>query len=335
MIARVYPHPASGEHHGVVTFLTGLMQSAWREHLKVRLTVLDSDAEALSETVAGGRYKKLATGFLASARKAADRQGTLGSGWTGVDVEEAWVSTHAAEVAIVRGSTLDQVAPAFPSLVEDCVAILPKDPRVVSLKKLVDAGHAIDESHHALLGDTLESVYATSDAQHVQVRSFRNILLATTGVLGVFVILVGIIGALAPAAVALCGAATGTTSACPTGGAQPSGGDVFLVELLGLLAASITGATSIRKLSGTSTPYAVPIAALVVKLPIGALTALGGVVFLRAGFGPTITSLNQAQICAYALVFGASQQLFMQFVDKQAKTVLDAATTPGDKSKTS
>lgn len=109
---------------------------------------------------------------------------------------------------------------------------------------------------------------------------------------------------------------------------------MFLIELLGLLAAAITGSVAIRKLSGTSTPYAVPLASLAVKLPIGALTALGGLLLVRAGFGPTITTLDQAQVCAYALVFGAAQQLFMHFVDKRAKTVLDSATTPGDKTAT-
>lgn len=315
-----------------MTLFAGWMPSAWREHLRVKLTVLESDVGALSDEVAGGRYKALAAGLLASARKAVDRPRTVSAGWTGVDVEQSWVSTHAAEVAIVRGSTLEQVRARFPSLVADCAAILPEDSRVASLRKVVGTAQAIDGTHQALVGDTLESAYATSDAQHVQVRSFRNILLATTVLLTFFVVLVGIIGSWAPGAFALCGA--GKSADCPTGGAHPSGGDVFLVELLGLLAASITGATSIRNLSGTSTPYAVPIVSLALKLPVGALTALGGLFFLRAGFGPTITSLNQAQICAYALIFGASQQLFMQFVDKQAKTVLDAATTPGDKTKT-
>ena len=171
------------------------MPSAWRAHLRVRLTVLDSDVGALSDAVAGGRYKTLATGFLAIARAAVDRSGTLSAGWTGADVEQSWVSTHAAEVAIVRGSTLERVTAVFPSLVADCAAILPKDARVVSLKKVVDTAHAVDETHHALLGDTLESAFATSDAQHVQVRSFRNILLGTTILLSCFVVLVGVVSA--------------------------------------------------------------------------------------------------------------------------------------------
>lgn len=310
------------------------LSSGWREHLVVKLTALDSDAAALQV----GRFKDLAQKFLASARGAAERTGNLAAGWTGADVERAWVCTHAAEVAIVRGSTLSQVSAALPSLVADCAAILPEDPRVVALKKFSDAGKVVDEEHQVLLADTLESVYATSDAQHVRVRSFRNVLLGATVLLGALVLLVGIIATRAPSAFAVCGssASAGTVStACPTGGKVASGGDVFLIELLGLLAASLTGATAIRKLSGTSTPYAVPLVSLALKLPIGALTALFGLYFLRAGFGPTITSLSQAQVCAYAVVFGAAQQLFMQFVDKQAKSVLDAATSPGDKAKAS
>ncbi len=310
------------------------LSSGWREHLVVKLTVLDSEAAALP----AGRFKDLALNFLARARGAAERTGNLAAGWTGADVERAWVCTHAAEVAIVRGSTLGQVSAALPSRVEDCAAILPNDARVSALKKLADSGKAVDEEHQVLLADTLESVYATSDAQHVRVRSFRNVLLGATVLLGVFVLIVGIVGTFAPSAFAVCGssASAGTVpTSCPTGGEVPSGGDVLLIELLGLLAASLTGATAIRKLSGTSTPYAVPLVSLALKLPFGALTALFGLYFLRAGFGPTITSLSQAQVCAYAVVFGAAQQLFMQFVDKQAKSVLDAATSPGDKANVS
>lgn len=306
------------------------LSSAWREHLVIKLTSLDSDAAAMPD----GRFRDQALTYLFSARQAAERSPNFAAGWTGVDIERAWAATHAAEVAIVRGSALTNVTEALPSLVADCASILPKDPRVVTLQKYADAGTAVDDTHRVLLADTLKSVYETSDAQHVRVRSFRNILLGATVLLTVFVLIIGIIGTGAPSAFAVCGTG-GVSTACPTGGRTASGGDVFLILLLGLLAASLSGATAIRKLSGTSTPYAVPLLSLALKLPIGALTALFGLYFLRAGFGPTITALNQAQVCAYAVVFGAAQQLFMQFVDKQAKSVLDATTSPGDKTNAS
>ena len=42
--------------------------------------------------------------------------------------------------------------------------------------------------------------------------------------------------------------------------ATVTSGDVWLVEFIGLLAAALAGATALRNLRGTSTPYAVPLA---------------------------------------------------------------------------
>jgi hypothetical protein len=174
----------------------------------------------------------------------------------------------------------------------------------------------------------LESAYALSDAQHMRVRSFRNILIGTTFALTVLALLVGIIGTAAPHAVAMCTpSGTSGVRACPTGGRAPSGGDAFFVEILGLAGAAITAVTAIRKLQGTSTPYAVPLISLLLKLPTGAITALLGLVLRRAGFGPSIKSLGQAQLIGYAVLFGAAQQLFLQFVDKRAKAVLGKVKT--------
>lgn len=305
------------------------LSSGWREQLVVRLAALQTEIDRMG----AGPYKSLALECLARARGAAEQRTSVRAAWTGVDVERAWVSTHAAEVAVVRGSSPAEVTAALPSLLEEVATVLPKDARVPTLKKLLDGHTLLDAAQQRLAADILESSHHRSDAQHVRVRSFRNILFGTTALMTVFAVAVGVVATFAPNAFAVCGIASKTvTAVCPTGGRHPTGGDVFLVELLGLLAAAITGAVAIRKLSGTSTPYEVPLASLAVKLPIGALTAVGGLLLIRAGFGPTITTLDHAQVCAYALVFGAAQQLFMQFVDKRAKTVLDAAAPPGDKS---
>src|SRR6266545_6644952 len=45
----------------------------------------------------------------------------------------------------------------------------------------------------------------------------------------------------------------------PAGKGHPAPGDVGLVALLGLLGGALSAAVAVRKLSGTSTPYAVPI----------------------------------------------------------------------------
>jgi hypothetical protein len=304
------------------------LAAAWREHLAVRIAELETREKRLADP----DFKKLAGDLLLRARGAIERRANPLAAWTGTDVERAWVSTHAAEVALVRGGSLDDVTGNLPSLLAGCGAIIPADSRVAALKKVVDAGSTVTPLDRTLAADTLQSAYKVSDAQHARVRSFRNLLLGATVLLGVFALLIVRVARRAPGAFAVCDSVAKSAATCPTGGTHSTGGDVFVVEVLGLFAAAITGAVAIRKLRGTSTPYAVPLASLILKLPIGALTALGGLMLVHAGFAPSITRLNQAQVSAYALVFGASQQLFMQFVDKQAQSVLNAVTVPpGDK----
>jgi len=105
-----------------------------------------------------------------------------------------------------------------------------------------------------------------------------------------------------------------------------SGWDVAVVELVGLVAAAIAAAAAVRKVRGTSTPYSLPVALAVLKLPTGALTALLGLLLMRGGFVPGLSALDSsAQIIAWALVFGYSQQLLTRFIDNQAQTVLEGA----------
>ena len=110
-------------------------------------------------------------------------------------------------------------------------------------------------------------------------------------------------------------------------GFGPSSGDVLVIELMGLLGATITGAAAVRGLRGTATPYAVPMMSLLVKLPIGALTAIGGLILLHLLNSFTIHS--SAEMAGYALVFGASQQTFTRLIDKQAQNILDSVPSMG------
>jgi hypothetical protein len=105
-----------------------------------------------------------------------------------------------------------------------------------------------------------------------------------------------------------------------------SGWDAAVVEIVGLVAAAIAAAAALRNVRGTSTPYSLPVALAVLKLPTGALTALLGLLLMRGGFVPGLSALDSsAQIIAWALVFGYSQQLLTRLVDNQAQTVLQGA----------
>ena len=79
-----------------------------------------------------------------------------------------------------------------------------------------------------------------------------------------------------------------------------------------------------------ATPFAVPMAAMLVKPPTSALTAVAGLLLIRAGMlGPMVAASGTAQLVAYALVFGTSQQAFTRLIDIQTPNVLDSIPAHG------
>jgi hypothetical protein len=182
-----------------------------------------------------------------------------------------------------------------------------------------------------------------------QVRSFRNLVLGASAALMVLAVSLAVIGRWQPNSIPLCfptqptaPTATTTTGAtlsmfeCPTGTSTdsdddaPSSGDVALVELLGFIGGTIAAAVAIRRVRGTATPFGVPVALAVLKMPFGALTALTAIILIRGAFLPGLSSLDsQSQIVAYALVFGYAQQVLTKLVDRQGQNVLDRVPSTG------
>jgi hypothetical protein len=97
---------------------------------------------------------------------------------------------------------------------------------------------------------------------------------------------------------------------------------------VGLVAAAVASAATLRQLRGTSVPYSIPLALALLKLPTGALTAVLGLLLMRGEFIPGLSALDtSAQIIAWAVVFGYAQQVFTRFVDDKARGVLDEIGT--------
>jgi hypothetical protein len=217
-------------------------------------------------------------------------------------------------------------------------------------RRLIDVGadHRADRGcnagtlaeRRAALRDAMQVGYEAQDELYAQVRSFRNILFTGTVVLILLVAAVCVVGALRPGAIPLCfqPSNTAATSQVSTAGAEsfvcpsttgyaarPTGGDVSIVALMGLLGGALSATFTVQKLRGTSTPYGVPVALAILKLPAGALTAVTGLVLLYGKFVPGLSELDsQGQILAYAIVLGIAQHLVTRFVDQKAQDVLSS-----------
>jgi hypothetical protein len=278
----------------------------------------------------------------------------------GAAVERANSHLDAVETDLLRLAPDPYLRSALPGLVAHVRAHLPAhDPRRQRVEEVawaVSRRPAEEELSKLERGQVLGAVRAASLEARLEirrVRSFRNILVVSALALSLGVAGVTLLGVLKKDVIPLCFAPDERTIVCPTatervkgatGGGEietadaaaaqaravdtqmrdtASAWDIPIVEIVGLLAAALAAAFAVRSIEGTSTPYDLPVAVALLKLPAGALTAVLGLLLMRGGFIPGLSALDSsAQIIAWAIVFGYSQQLLTHFVDEQAKTVL-------------
>jgi hypothetical protein len=283
--------------------------------------------------------------LLVIADGAIDRRRRLGlrtpcDWWRGTSVAKAYKSLHAAEVFLVELLPEDRMHTLMPGVVARAdAALAPADPRRQWISCLSTPAARREGGYRAAVQQAMRIGYDASDRTHTRLRNFRNILLASAFALTLLMWLLVVAASSHPRAVPLCfasGAAprvavadNASLTTCPHGEARtgpdsgPSSIDIWIVAGLGVVGGALATAYSIRNARGATVPYNVPVALGLFKLPLGALTAVCGILLLGGDFVPGFSRLDsQPQILAYALVFGYAQQLVSRLVDDRARTLL-------------
>lgn len=285
-------------------------------------------------------------------------------------VERAYGLLDAVELSILRLAGDAYVIGQLPSLLAQARSHLPIGDERLRRLEAIAAQYPLPSAAPGGCGRTLcaderNAVIAAMRASALEarrelarVRNLATMFCAVAGVLILGAVLLGVLGFVCKQAIPLCFTPDDQAVVCPVRsvsvdltsvrpGTQAADrdeakvtdatrrtaweGDILIVEALGLLAAVIAGARGLRQLEGTSTPFDLPLASAILKLPTGAITAVLGLVLMRGGFVPGLSALdNSAQILAWAVIFGFSQELFTRFADHQAQAVLGKVGTPGD-----
>ncbi|MGY1776766.1 hypothetical protein ACI8AV_12975 [Geodermatophilus sp. SYSU D00804] len=353
---------------GLDPLSSGLPTRAWREEALARATEIETLSDWIDhlDPAERGETDEKADQRLADAIKghvAAVRQAVSGGRprmHTSARLARATSNIHAAETDLLRRAPLRFFRGELPSMDAHVRRHLPiDDPRRVRMEDIArrDAERDFADDQDPRARESVIAVMraaSSAAARELQrVRSFSAIIAWASVLLFVIAGLVAFLGVLGPSRVPLCFEPQPTPTqppllVCPTGeSVLPDGGgsdaadidavvqatvskwDIPLIELIGMVAAGVTGAIALRRIQGTPTPFAVPVVLNILKLPTGALTAVLGLLLMRGGFIPGLTALdNTPQILAWAVIFGASQQLFTGMVDRQAASVLGAT---GDK----
>ena len=280
----------------------------WREQAHSRLADLRVQLDELPPDQQSDTQCRDARRQLKEAMQIVDTPPHLLGCWNGVDVEATWVRIHAIDAAVIRLAKPQLVKAKLPGIIADGAELLGIDhPRVAALRDYAEQpewdGHARESIAHSV-----KAVYEVSDSENVRLRSFRNLLLGGTLALAMIAIGLAFVDIASPSSLRLSAAMTSSGASSPSG--------------------TLVGALSLRRMQGTSTAYAVPMATMLLKLPAGALTAVARLLMIKAGIaGSVVTTSTDANVMGYALLLGASQQGLTGLIDRQAQKVLNGVSS--------
>ena len=323
-----------------------VQRRVWVQNVAVGVRVLETRLDVAAASGLGPDQQAAADGVRRLLRKAEDaacgvdpKTGRLSNWWAGTLAGAAYQNLHAARAQMVDVYDDVEMAAEIPvAVARSQMSLHRDDPR--RLEAFAFDNRSVTQQR-ALLRRAIEDGYDAVDRQHDRLRSFRNINLILALFIAVLVVLTIAFVSQQPEIMPLCFPADGSGPTgpqnCPTGTGVdgPVANDIVVVSLLGLLGGALAAAVSIRNIRGTSTPYDLPVALAMLKVPLGAFTAVLGLIAIRGDFVPGLSALDsQQQILAYALLLGFGQQVFTHALDRKAQTLLDgvpskdSSTTP-------
>lgn len=308
--------------------------SEWRAEIELRARQLEA-ALAGAEARRADDERPSRDGFFdtyanivreriddARAATAQDRGWQRFRQWlSGSSLEIAWRSLHAADAALTMILPARSLEALVPEVQASLTTVLgEKDART---KAYLDAlatfvqDKSLDE-HRDDLSEMRESIDASSDVAHANIRSYRNWLFGISTV--VIIVL---------AAVAIAHAFD--SSFLGIGVPDSPDADLLQVEMAGAVGGLLMALFALIRLNVYSGPFNLPFWQALVRIPAGAAAALVGVALLQ---GQVLTVFKPAgdetTLLAYAVLFGAAPEIVLRFLDKQVNDASNAARTKND-----
>jgi hypothetical protein len=339
---------------GVTGTPTDLMgrptSSAWREEALARAAEMSTLLVWLEDESPLANKEPLIEAarshLFAAYQGAHEQRKRLWRTMSGSIIERTFANLDAAEANLLRLAPIDYVESRVPNLLLQAQQRLPpEDPRLTRIAVLANKP-ALDHFDRIAIVEAIRGAAEEGRRSQMRIRNFRNVILFTAIIMMILGIAIATIGFFRPEALPLCFQPQEQLVVCPTAqeavgptAGQPAGPeaadiddairrsagpwDLALVEFVGLLGAAVAAAVALRGSRGSSDPYSIPAVLAILKISTGALTAVLGLLLIRAEFIPGLSALDSsAQIIAWAIVLGYAQQLFTRAIDQQARSVL-------------
>jgi hypothetical protein len=246
--------------------------------------------------------------------------------WSGWRIERAWRALHEAEVYLIAADP--QLSARLPALTERINPCLPDtDLRRIALSRL-RPDDPPSQADRIVVTDAVRAAFDASDEAHASARALRNKLFVAALSLLLVNVLLGVVSSVWPGLLPMCVAGNQnqpvTQLICAGGGAHPGAGEVWLVALMGGVGASIAAVVLLVRRRPSLSPYVLAGYQALIKVLLGALLAVVGVLALGAGLVEGLVSLHsQDAVLFWAVLLGYSQQVGTRLLDNYADRLLD------------
>jgi hypothetical protein len=250
--------------------------------------------------------------LILKARDSALHAVSLWSWLEGCYQEQAWLSLHEAEAQIIEVLPLEELRARAEGLLGKARhALGGDDPRIWYIKSLLREDATASELRPRL-AHLARATYDALDDRYAQSRGYRNRLIRLT-----LMALTGIV---------LCLVA-GMMSTLDFGVADhgQAGGwrTVALLLLFGSIGALVTAIPPLAKANGARNPFSLPLFQLLLKLTMGPLFAVVGLLILEDKLIPHFHApANLRGLLVWAILFGAAQQSVTRFIDQRVTRIL-------------
>ncbi|MEV4694608.1 hypothetical protein AB0K27_26285 [Micromonospora echinospora] len=233
----------------------------------------------------------------------------------GGNLEYAWQTIHSVERAMVALRSSDELTGLLPAYRSAAAQVLPADDKVFT-----DLDPAAGAPSEALLRARVQALllryHSASDEFHESARRLRNRMLG----LSVFALLAEVLVVL----VQWRSHDVRLLEAPTDAGGVPAWRLLFFVLIAGALGAFLSALPSMITSRSGGLPYKLPFQQGLLKLAIGPLVAVVGIMLVIGGLVETSVS-STAALLGLAIVFGAGQQAVTAFADRRAAELLGPA----------
>ncbi len=240
--------------------------------------------------------------------------------WTGSAITEAWEGVHHAELALIgieRKRSVEAILARLLAWIHS--AIEEPERRELHEKSLKEQIGDPAKFDRTRVRQAFVDVIVANRERYANLRTFRNILILVTGLLGLLVVGVAVWHAANPAFLTLCPAGA---RVCLT---SPPRTEVAIVALLGAIGGSLGLAFGLTEADTAPSRYDPKAWQAFLKPVTGAVTGILGVMLIQAGFLVQPAGNTSYALLVYAVLFGFSQQLLTRTVDKQANALMTPA----------